>query len=156
MISRTYLSKENSCALAVETAIKDGYRLIDTAVSYCNHREIGSAIQKCIQEGVVKRNDLFICTKLWLCDWHKEDVPVIVDGLGDELQQDYIDLLLIHHSVLFDLPREEYEKRKKGLPYTKIPEDDSKYRLGYNIENLKELWGAMEGVCKEVRIIGFE
>ena len=45
-ICRTYLSKENSCALAVETAIKDGYRLIDTAASYNNHKEVGSAIQK--------------------------------------------------------------------------------------------------------------
>ena len=155
-ICRTYLSKENSCALAVETAIKDGYRLIDTAASYNNHKEVGSAIQKCIQEGIVKRSDLFICTKLWIYDWHKEDVPVVVDRMLKELQTDYIDLLLIHQSVLFNLPPEEDEKRKKGLPRMKIPDDDPKYRLGYNIENLKELWGAMEGVCREVRIIGLE
>ncbi len=155
-ICRTYLSKENSCALAVETAIKDGYRLIDTAASYNNHKEVGSAIQKCIQEGIVKRSDLFICTKLWIYDWHKEDVPVVVDRMLKELQTDYIDLLLIHQSVLFNLPPEEDEKRKKGLPCMKIPDDDPKYRLGYNIENLKELWGAMEGVCREVRIIGLE
>ena len=99
---------------------------------------------------------MFICTKLWLCDWHKEDVPIIVDRILNELQTDSIDLLLIHHSVLFNLPPEEYEKRKKGLPCMKIPDDDPKYRLGYNIENLKELWGAMEGVCREVRIIGLE
>lgn len=136
----------------MERAIKDGYRLIDTAAAYGNHKQVGSAVQKCIQEGVVKRSDLFICTKLWICDWHKEDVPRIVDRILEELQMDYVDLLLIHQSVLFNLPPEEDKKRKEGLPYNSIPEDDPKYRLGYNVDNLKELWSAMEDVYRKVRL----
>lgn len=156
LITRTYLSQNNSCALAVERAIKDGYRLIDTAVAYKNHKEVGEAIQKCIREGIVKRSDLFICTKVWLYDWHKEDVKHAVDVMLEELQLDTIDLLLIHQSVFFNLTPEQDKKRREGyfFDYDNLPADDPKYRLGYKVENMKELWSGMEDVCRQVGFFG--
>ena len=156
IITRTYLSQNNSCALAVERAIKDGYRLIDTAVAYKNHKEVGEAIQKCIREGIVKRSDLFICTKVWLYDWHKEDVKHAVDVMLEELQLDTIDLLLIHQSVFFNLTPEQDKKRREGyfFDYDNLPADDPKYRLGYKVENMKELWSGMEDVCRQVGFFG--
>ena len=49
----------------MEAALKAGYRLIDCAHFYANEPEIGEALQKCFKGGVVKREDVFIISKLW-------------------------------------------------------------------------------------------
>ena len=49
----------------MEVAVKIGYRHIDTAFIYQNEEEIGEALEKLFKEGVVKREDMFITTKLW-------------------------------------------------------------------------------------------
>lgn len=50
-------------------AIKNGYRHFDTATLYENEQFVGEAMARAIQEGIVKREDLFICTKLWHTDY---------------------------------------------------------------------------------------
>ena len=57
----------------VETAIKAGYRLIDTAKLYDNEAQIGEALTKVFADNLVKREDLFIVTKLWQDD-HEDPV----------------------------------------------------------------------------------
>ena len=49
----------------VEAALRAGYKLIDTAHIYCNEGEVGEALLKCFREGVCKREDVFITSKLW-------------------------------------------------------------------------------------------
>ncbi len=56
------------CEEYVYNAILVGYRLIDTAASYMNEEAVGRVIKRAIQEGIVKREDLFITTKLWIQD----------------------------------------------------------------------------------------
>ena len=49
------MAPDKECEDAVYAAIKDGYRLIDTAVAYANQTAVGNAIKRCIEEGIVKR-----------------------------------------------------------------------------------------------------
>lgn len=59
-----FQSKPNEVAEAVEHAIDGGYRHIDTAFVYGNEKEVGQAIKKKIVEGLVKREDIFLVTKV--------------------------------------------------------------------------------------------
>ncbi|XP_043484330.1 aldo-keto reductase AKR2E4-like isoform X2 [Leptopilina heterotoma] len=84
---------------AVRLAIDIGYRHFDCAAVYGNEREIGKVLREKIADGTVKREDLFIVTKVWNDD-HKEQE--VVKACKDSLKKfglDYIDLYLIHWPV---------------------------------------------------------
>ncbi|XP_045457682.1 aldo-keto reductase AKR2E4-like [Melitaea cinxia] len=89
-------TSSESVVKAVEAAIDAGYRHIDTARIYDTEAEVGKAVNKKIQDGVVKREDLFITTKLWNDKHAREDVvPALRESLA-RLNLDYVDLYLIH------------------------------------------------------------
>lgn len=77
---------------AVTDALETGYRMIDTAASYFNEREVGEAIR----HSDIRREDLFITTKLWVQDHEYEDTLKAFDASMKRLGLDYLDLYLIH------------------------------------------------------------
>jgi alcohol dehydrogenase (NADP+) len=81
-------------AEAVDGAIRSGYRLIDCAAVYQNEDSIGRVLAKVLAECIVKREELFIISKVWN-DRHDEVIESCKKSLED-LQLDYIDLYLIH------------------------------------------------------------
>jgi len=83
------------CEQAVMEAIAAGYRLIDTAAAYMNEEAVGAAISKC----GVKREELFITTKLWVQDTSYEGAKKAIQTSLDKLGLDYIDLYLIHQPM---------------------------------------------------------
>lgn len=83
----------------VSDAIDAGYRLIDTAAAYFNEEAVGKAVAKKISDGTVRREDLFITTKLWVQDAGYEPARQAFDKSMRKLGLDYLDLYLIHQPV---------------------------------------------------------
>jgi diketogulonate reductase-like aldo/keto reductase len=80
---------------AVEAAIAAGYRLIDTAASYLNERDVGEGLAR----SGMARSELFITTKLWMSDYGEDKTQRAFDASLHRLGLDYIDLYLLHWPV---------------------------------------------------------
>jgi len=92
----TFGPKESLKEIARSAIIDYGYRLIDTARFYQNEEYLGEAIQSVLKEGKIKREDLFITTKISNDEKGKGEIePKLRESLK-KLQLDYVDLLLIH------------------------------------------------------------
>ena len=79
---------------SVYHALKDGFRLIDTARYYQCETGVGKGIKKAVEEGIVKREDVFVTSKIMPSDYERA-----AQGINDSLRDlglDYIDLMLIH------------------------------------------------------------
>ncbi len=81
---------------SVYRALRDGYRLIDTARIYGNEVGVGRGIRRAIDEGFVTREEIFVTTKMWTSDFDNGDAAV--DASLERLGLDYIDLMILHHS----------------------------------------------------------
>ncbi|XP_062564762.1 1,5-anhydro-D-fructose reductase-like [Armigeres subalbatus] len=92
----TWLSREGEGISAVKAAIDAGYRHIDTAFLYRNEKEVGQAIREKIAEGVIKREDIFVTTKLWNGFHDPAHVEEAFNRSFSNLDIGYVDLYLMH------------------------------------------------------------
>ncbi|XP_034245146.1 aldo-keto reductase family 1 member B1-like [Thrips palmi] len=128
---------------AVLDALDVGYRHIDTALLYDSEAEVGRAIRTKIAQGVVKREDVFVCTKLWN-NAHRPDLvePTCRQSLAN-LGLDYVDLYLMHWPTAF----------KEGPDY--VP-TDADGKVVFSDVDIMDTYRAMEELVRKglVRSIG--
>ncbi|WP_243397377.1 aldo/keto reductase [Crocosphaera subtropica] len=142
----TWKSDPGKVKNAVKCALNIGYKHIDCAPIYGNEKEVGEGLAESFQEKVVKREDIFITSKLWNNRHYKQDViPGLKQTLKD-LQLDYLDLYLIHWPVAFKPDVNFPEEASALLPLSEVP--------------LIETWQGMEqaideGLVKNIGVSNF-
>lgn len=90
----TWTQNNEETEKSVYQALKDGYRLIDTAQYYGNEKGVGDGLRKALDEGIVTREEVFITTKIMPSSYN--NAYNSIDESLRKINIDYIDLLLIH------------------------------------------------------------
>ena len=142
----TWKSLPNEAGQAVEYALTEGgYRHIDCAPIYGNEEEIGESLNSVFEGKVVKREDVFITSKLWDTEHARADVRSACEATLKALQLDYLDLYLIHWGIA---------EPKAGHTY-----DTNGHLVTLNVP-IQETWEAMEelaslGLVKAIGVANF-
>ena len=112
----TYLLSTAQAEESVYNALKVGMRLIDTADIYGNEVGVGRGIRRAMQDFGIKREEIFVTSKLWTSSFNNADYEV--DERLERLGLDYIDLLLLHHTAAYD--EQAYQAMERGVKAGKI------------------------------------
>jgi alcohol dehydrogenase (NADP+) len=122
---------------AVKTALEVGFRHLDCAELYRNEDVVGRAMQQAFAAGTVRREDLFVTTKLWNNNHRPERVGPALEASLRRLQLDYVDAYLIHTPFAFPPGDDQHPRDEHGQPV---------YDTGVT---LVETWRAMERLVDE-------
>jgi diketogulonate reductase-like aldo/keto reductase len=133
----TSLSDRTKTRDAVKAAVKVGFRHLDAAERYRNEAEVGAALKELFDDGTVRRDELFVTTKLWNNNHRPERVKSALQASLNRLGLDTVDLYLVHTPFAFK-PGDDQDPRD--------PDGAVIYDDGVTLE---ETWAAMEGLVDE-------
>jgi diketogulonate reductase-like aldo/keto reductase len=113
-----FQSPPDQTAAAVESALTQGYQLIDTAAAYANERQVGEGLRR----AGIARDDVFLETKVWISDYGYDATLHAFDKSVGKLGVDRLDLLLLHQPMpsRFDLTLDAYRALEKLLADGKV------------------------------------
>src|SRR6185369_13429229 len=113
-----FQSRPEETAAAVEAALRDGYRLIDTVAAYGNEREVGDAVRA----SGLDRSEVFLETKIWISDFGYDQTLHGFEKSAGKLGVDRIDLLILHQALPseFDRTLEAYRALETLLAEGKV------------------------------------
>ena len=142
---------------AVRTALELGYRHLDCACDYGNEHEVGDALKGAFEDGVCRREDLWITTKLWNTFHRAEHVEMACRKQLEDLGLEYLDLYLIHFPI--PLKFVPFETRYPPEWYHDPDAAEPACVLEPNAP-LSETWAAMEalvdkGLVKNIGVSNF-
>ena len=136
---------------ATKAALEAGFRALDTAERYRTEKEVGEAMKEVFAAGEIKREEVFVATKLWNTNHRPERVQPAFEASLKRLQLDYVDLYLIHTPFAFQ-PGDDQDPRDAN--------GNVIYDRGVK---LADTWGAMEklvagGRCRAIGLsdVGLE
>ena len=112
----TWTQNNTTTAESVYVALKNGYRLIDTARYYGNEKGVGEGLKRAIADGIVKREDVFITSKIMPGNY--DNAAAAIDASLKDLQLDYLDLMLIHQPGSND--KAVYQAMEQGVKEGKL------------------------------------
>lgn len=142
----TWKSKPGEVGSAIRSAIKIGYRHFDCAFIYMNEKEIGQAFADAFADGDVKREEVWITSKLWNHCHKQEDVIPALKSTLEDLQLDYLDLYLVHWPHVFKKEFFNASKAEETLPTSEVP----------HIETWRGMEEAVElGLAKHIGVCNF-
>ena len=124
---------------ATKAALEAGFRQLDVSERYRNEKDVGEALREVFAAGRIKRDDVFVATKLWNNNHRPERVKPAFEASLEKLQLDYVDLYLIHTPFAFR-PGDEQD-----------PRDGSGNVIYDTGVTLLDTWRAMEGLVDEGR-----
>jgi diketogulonate reductase-like aldo/keto reductase len=103
---------------AVETALRDGYRLVDTAAAYFNEQQVGEGVRR----SGIARDDVFLESKVWISDYGYDATLHAFEKSAGKLGVEQLDLLLLHQPLpsRFDLALDAYRALEKLLADGKV------------------------------------
>jgi diketogulonate reductase-like aldo/keto reductase len=133
----TSLSDRGETRNAVRAAIEVGFRHLDAAERYRNEAEVGAALKELFAAGTVRRDELFVTTKLWNNNHRPERVKPAQQASLDRLGLEAVDLYLVHTPFAFR-PGDDQDPRD---PHGAVVYDDG--------VTLQETWAAMESLVDE-------
>eukprot|EP01028_Stygiella_incarcerata_P000837 TRINITY_DN1130_c0_g5_i1.p1 TRINITY_DN1130_c0_g5~~TRINITY_DN1130_c0_g5_i1.p1 ORF type:complete len:307 (+),score=87.16 TRINITY_DN1130_c0_g5_i1:498-1418(+) len=122
----TWKSVKGAAAKAVDAALQCGYKHIDCAAVYGNEEEIGDVFEKTFSSGKVKREDVFITSKLWNTNHAPEHVLPACKKTLKDLHLEYLDLYLMHWPIAFRHGEEVFPVDADGKAATSgVPLEDT-------------------------------
>jgi diketogulonate reductase-like aldo/keto reductase len=133
----TSLSDRSETRNAVKTAVETGFRHLDAAERYRNEAEVGAALKELFAAGTVRRDELFVTTKLWNNNHRPERVKPALQASLDRLGLEAVDLYLVHTPFAFR-PGDDQDPRD---PQGAVVYDDG--------VTLEETWAAMEALVDQ-------
>lgn len=133
----TLVSDSRKTREATVAAVEVGFRHLDCAERYRNETEVGAALKDLLGSGAIRREDLFVTTKLWNNNHRPERVKPALQASLRKLGLDSVDLYLVHTPFAFR-PGDDQDPRH---PHGAVVYDDG--------VTLAETWSAMEGLVDE-------